>query len=287
MRLILESISAFIMVFIINFGITLGEAQVPFFDVIYNTNILIAIWIASWSFLSLLIFRKTGLTINMINLIMSFRSDDMNKNEFIGSFLFQFIGGLIAALLVWFIIDFGLEENLHLVEDVNSMGGTTPYIKGLFFAREYGVDSWSNEWWDGVGAIAWKPVSINSNWKFGFAAIQGLVCGVSIIISMYINNFIDDKFNTKWTLVGRYFVMIILISITTILSANTTNWVRLLSPAIISQIDSWVNGEMQQTILYTTIIFILFQSIGLLFIYRSKDFKHFANVEDLSKKEVK
>ncbi len=268
-RLVGEAVCAFILIFSINLGITLGEAEVPFFDAIYNINFVIALWIGTFTWLSFLWFKKTNLSSNMVNLIMNFRnSNNLNSKKLWLSILFQFLGGLLAALLVWMIVDLGISNITK--HHVNSMGGTTPYIKGLFLAREFGENGW-NVSWMGKGAIAWHPISFTNGDKYGIAIAQGLVCASSIILSFYLNVFVDDKFEYKTAIKLRWLILIVLISLTTIMSANTTNWVRLIAPAIVNQFNSLVNDN-GSTMLYTTLLFIAMQTLGILFIYGTKFF---------------
>lgn len=276
-RLTGEFLSAFALIFIINFGITLGEIGIPGFYLIYNVNFVIALWIGTFTFLAFLWMQKTTLSANFVNLVMSYRAKNINRKEFWISSVFQFVGGLTAAILVFFIVVFGINggpgDKLYI------MGGTNTQVKGLFVVHPF---SDSGNYW-----ASWDPTQFNldmnnttyaggqpSHFKtsniFFFAAVQGMVNGFLIIFSFMANNKIDAKYNkdyrAKW---GRWIWLVVTISITTIISANTTNWVRLIAPAIVGQTYAEINGIDGVIILWTTLTFIAFQLLGLALVYVS------------------
>lgn len=248
MRLIFEFLASFVLIFMINIGISLGEAGVTGFKIIYNVNIVLALWIGTWIFLAYLFFEKTNISTTLLYLVVLSKKKVINNKEFVLSILFQFLGGLFAAFLIWEIIDVGMGK------DIKVMGGTTTYIKGLFLL-------------EGSKFKLWEPYNFETGWKYGFAIIQGIVSALFLITAFIGNGFVDRKFNREiFSKVSRYIILIVCISIPTILSANTTNWIRVLAPAIVSQISSWAT-KGNSTMLYTTLLYITFQSLGIIFIY--------------------
>lgn len=246
-RLLGEMLSAFFLIFIINFGQSLGEVGIPVFIYIYNVNILTALWIGSWTFLAFLWMRETSLSANFFNLVITYKQKRVNRKEFWWSLPFQLIGGLFAATLIYLSI-INCNDGDYLV-----MGGTTPGIKGLFINNPalFNIDN-----------PIYAHITIDNGYKYSFAALQGLVNACAIVYLFLFNRKVDNKFGKGTALGLRYVNLIICIALTTILYANTTNWIRLLAPAILGSI-----GQGNPEFLLTTLVFICVQTIGLLIVY--------------------
>lgn len=249
-RLLGEMISAFILIFSINCGQALGEVGFSGFYYIYSWNILTAFWIGSLTFLSFIWMKKTTLSSNFFNLVINYKHNVINKKEFWSSLPFQFLGGFFAASLILLICISHNDENKRLV-----MGGTIPSIKGLFINDNTSIN-YSN-----LNTI-YNRIDFSGKFIYLFALIQGLINSMAIIFLYICNTKIDKKKSENISLVYRYFILIIIIFFTTILYANTTNWIRLITPAIVSAIYDW-----QDEFLSTTLLFIFVQAIGLLVVY--------------------
>lgn len=259
--ILFEAISSFSLIFIINFPISLGEIDIKVFNLVYNVNFFNAIWIGGFTMIAFWWMQKTNISSNILNLVISSRNRNINKKEFSLSIIGQFIGGILAALIVFLIVSKGIDhgDSGNLI-----MGGTTTDIKGLFLANPdmFNINS------------IWDPISFSDyghGAMFGFAAMQGLVNSFAICIAFMLNRRVDNNFdNQKKVFALRYIILIVIISISTIIYANTTNWIRLLSPAIISQVNSWIDGD-ESIILWTTLIFMLFQVLGFGFVFFSRN----------------
>ncbi len=269
LRMLGEFLSAFILIFTINFIISLGEEGIPFFKQVSNINFTIALWIGSMTFLSFLWSQRTSLSANFINLIMTYRNKQISAKDFYTSIPFQLIGGIMAAMLVYVIAGFIDYDHITGTFDPNwneleVMGGTIPKIKGLWTA-------------DGQGLLTWAPVDLFHEreidvWTYAFAAFQGTINATLIVVSFTLNTFADRKYNNgKESLAIRYIILVVGISITTIFYANTTNWVRLFAPAVVSTIKdpSYAPGG-GSLMLTTTITYIAFQMIGIIAVLNTK-----------------
>lgn len=248
-RMLGEMLCAFLLIFTINTGQGIGEslfaatgkASHEWYNVfyyIYNINIVTALWIGSWTFLAFLWMRKTSLSSNFFNLVISYKHNDINRKEFWSSLPFQFIGGIFAAFFTIIIC-------LNIHPTTGAMGGTITSMKGIFLNSPHSFD---------ISAV--DPI------KYGYAATQGLINAFAIMFLYTVNTIIDRRHGNGVALSLRYTILIISIAITTIFYANTTNWVRLLSPAIVSAVNNW-----DTQFLTTTLTFIAVQTIGLLMVY--------------------
>lgn len=251
-RMLGEALSAFVLIFTINFVISLGEIGIPVFHWIYRTNILSGVWIGFMTMVAFTWTQKTTMSANMINLLITKRNKQINKKEFWGSVVFQLIGGFFAGFLIYFFVAYLIEPSTWPPNAPHIMGGTQPGFKGLFL----------NE-----------PLLFRDNTAQAYivAMFQGLTCSIWIIIAFMLNFVVDKKTNNEtqqW--IFRYIILIVGISITTAFYANTTNPVRLLSPAIANAIMGRDYGLL---LLSTTFTFILFQTIGMAFIYFELIFK--------------
>ncbi|BDU67490.1 MAG: hypothetical protein TYPL_1430 [Candidatus Tyloplasma litorale] len=265
-RMLWEFISSFSLIFSINFVLSLGEMKIPnklpISTAIFNVNFLTAIWISTFSFLAFLWTDKTTLSANFVNLVITYKRKKINKKEFSSSILFQFLGGLLAAFIIFIlsqIIIYGDKDPLV-------MGGTIPRIKGLFLNDPSVYDNIQFTFYDPVDAREWDHRSLT----YLFVALQGTINGIFILFSFSLNNRIVDKYdNGAKAKLFRYIILVVGISITTILYANTTNWIRLICPAIFGEIFGIINNQQGTEILLTTSFYIMFQLPWLLLVYSS------------------
>lgn len=258
-RMLGEMCSAFLLIFVINFGQGIGEALARgshnewynIFYYIYNWNIATAFWIGSFTFLSFLWFRKSSLSSNFFNLVISYKHNDINRKEFWSSIPFQLIGGLFAAVFIIVIcLDIQpLEDN-----QTYAMGGTITSIKG-FFINNIEYSRFENY-------LVYERWTSPENWKYEFAAIQGLINAITILFFYTANTIADRKSGKGTAFTFRYLLLVICIFFTTIFYANTTNWIRLISPAIVSAVNNW-----DTEYLTTTLVFIVVQTTGILVVY--------------------
>ncbi len=267
LRLLSEFCSSMIFIFSINIVLALGELEVPVFHFFYFYNIGVGLWIG---FTTMLIFhwsRKTTISSTMINLAWVHRRGEITTKEFWTSLLFQFIGGFLGALAVFVIINHALNEHLDYdwttSEDVYAMGGAMPKLKGLFVNTPV-EKSIFNPWM----AINFAHSDQHStSFVYSFAVIQGFINGSWIIIAFLLNSIVNNKTKTIYSEYAfRFLILVIGVSVTTIFSANTTNWIRLLSPAIVNFIMGETHGAL---IMNTTLVYIAIQFIGVAIVYFS------------------
>ena len=259
-KFLLEIVGSFLIIFIINFFISLGEANIPFFWAFNNIVFLEGFWIATWTFIFFLFFEKTGVSSNALTLVIDFRNKNINIKQYILLFFGQLIGGIFAAFLVYIIVDLLIVHNSSNLNDIHVMGGTIPYIKGLFSSN---------------GTLVWHPIDFVKDehgvGPYGFSSIQGLINATIIIFSFFILRSVEKKYNIGFiSKLIRYIMLISLVSSSVILTANTTNFNRLISPAIIDMIFNQSTNAVSK--FGTTCVFILFQSIGLMVVYYSSLF---------------
>ncbi len=268
LRMIGEFVSAFFFIFIINLVIALGEDSVPIFDFFYNVNIGMGIWVGSMTFLAFLWTQRTTLSANFVNLVINYRNNNINRKEFYGSMGFQFIGGFFAATIVYIIAGCFIHTNDPAY--IHIMGGTTPKIKSLFLSNPNLPDTIFSS-----NNPIYNPIDFTKGFKTGYAylwaAVQGCINAIWIIVAFILNGLVDKKYeNGRKSIIWRYIILVVGVSITTIFYANTTNWVRLLSPAVVSTIVHAINGHSiteSTFLLSTTITYIAFQTIGLIVVY--------------------
>ncbi len=249
-RMLGEALSAFVLIFAINSVIALGEDGVKPFTIIYKTNLGSGLWIGFMTMWAFTWTNKTTLSANMINLLLTKKDNRITKKEFWWSILFQFIGGFTAGFLVYAIA--ALASPDWYLGDAHIMGGTKPAIK-MYWLEDASSMS---------GLIDFTD---NTDFAYIFAAIQGLICSTWIIVGFMVNRVADDKSKNatqQWLI--RYIILIVGITITTMFYANTTNPIRLLSPAIANAVMGRTHGSLY---LSTTIVFILFQLIGMIIVY--------------------
>ncbi len=248
-RMPFEFLSAFILIFIINLGLSLGQANpnIAFFNGIFNINILTAAWISFFTLVAFGLFYYFGISVNVVTAVLAKRNGTItNWLEFIVTIGFQLIGSILASLVIYEIILAINNSN----DFQNSLGGTTATLKGLFLYN---------------GDFSWGNVSFYETWQcYLFSFVQGLINGISIIFLFLGNLIIDYKSNTSISMFfNRFCVMTFIFSITTIFSANTTNIVRLLGPAIVTEIFD----TQTYSILGTTLVYGLVNSLALIYIF--------------------
>lgn len=265
-RLVGEALSALFFILVINSVIALGEDHVPVLNFFYDFTFGTGIWIATMTIIAFVWSTNTTLSANVLNLVLAYRRKDVNKVEFWTSIVFQFLGGIIGALIVYFIA--GAVVDLDAPgEPLHSMGGALPKLKGLTLTNVENTSIF-NPWQDVNFITKYGPSSGDAHYAFIYlyASLQGVINASWIIIAFYLNSIVSNKNsnNRVKELLWRYIILLIGISITTIFYANTTNWVRLLTPNIVNVLAMRNNSLL---ILSTTLIFIAFQCIGLWYVY--------------------
>ncbi len=264
-RLLGEAASALFFVFSINLIIALGEDGIPFFKFFYNFNIGAGIWIGFMTLVAFVWSTKTPLSANVLNLVLASRRGELTKEEFWLSVVFQFIGGLAGALMVYMVAGVMVDADMSTL---HSMGGALPKLKGFINTNvtpdNAGINIWQS--FNFVDHFSLDGENPHLIYIYLYAIIQGGINATWIIIAFYLNRMVDKKNvnNRAKQLALRYIILVIGISITTIFYANTTNWIRLLTPNIINLI---VGGEHSLLIFSTTIVFICVQTTALLFMY--------------------
>ncbi len=264
-RLLGEAASALFFVFSINLIIALGEDGIPFFDFFYNFNIGAGIWIGFMTLIAFIWSTKTPLSANVLNLVLASRRGELAKDEFWLSIVFQFIGGLAGALMVYLVAGVVVDADMN---KLHSMGGALPKLKGFINTNVTDVNAGINIWHSFNFVEHYSSDGINPHplYIYLYAALQGTINATWIIIAFYLNGMVDRKnINNRAKQLGlRYIILVIGISLTTIFYANTTNWIRLLTPNIINMI---MGGDHSVLIFSTTLIFICVQTCALLFMY--------------------
>ncbi len=286
LRLLGELLSSMFFVFSINLIIALGEDQIPVFKFFYNYNIGAGMWIGFMTVVSFVWFQRTTLSANLINLSLIYKRDQINSMEFWWSVLFQFIGGIAGALMVYLFAGTVLAgDGLHV------MGGAYPKLKGLTNANVGLTGAPGNV--DHTSILnPWMSIDFtkmdNKIYTYSYAAIQGMINATWIIVAFILNSIVDQKNNNRTKqLLLRYIILVVGISITTIFYANTSNWVRVLTPTIVNVI---MQKEGSLLVLNTTLVYIAFQLIGVLVIYFELVWKDVIEPEEQKvhlKKEIK
>ncbi len=273
-KLVFEFVGAFTLIFLIDLGLSLGELNgqiwfLKFFHVIYDINFLTAIWISSFTLIAFIVFERTCIASNAVTLVIQYKNKEIIKRDFYSSFGAQFLGGIIASIFVyfimmgfaiWFIHDYSNYSDF--TNELHIMGGSSEYLRGFF---THGNDNSYQAF------NFYKPIdftSKSSGIRFGFSSMRGIINAFIIGSSFIFMNLIGKKYNSNFLKIAvRYIMLIVLISLSVILSANTTNWVRLISPIIVSGAFTH-NAEGGYRILMT-LVFMIFQSLGLIFILLS------------------
>jgi len=256
-KFLLEVFGAFSIVFIINFFISLGEANIPFFWIFNNVVAVEGFWIATWTFLFFLFFEKTGVSSNALTLIIDFRNKNINFKQYILLFFGQLMGAILSSLFVFALVQLLIVNNSKHLNNIHVMGGAIPYIKGLFTNK---------------GTLAWNPIDFNMEphgiGAYGFSSIQGLINALIIIFSFFVLKSVEKKYNIGFiSKLIRYIMLLSLVTSSVILTANTTNYNRLISPAIIDMIFNQSKDAVRK--FSTTCTFICLQSLGLIVVYFS------------------
>ncbi len=262
LRLLSEFLSSMIFIFSINIVLALGEVEIPVFRFFYFYNVGVGLWIA---FTSMIIFhwsRQTTISSTMINLTIVHRRGEITTKEFWTSLTFQFIGGFFGAILVYIIINHLLYGIYEPGVDVQyAMGGAMPKLKGLF-VNTPAQTSIFNPW---MAINFAHSDSHGLPFIYSYAVIQGFINASWVVIAFLLHSIVDNKTNNLYKAYAlRYIILVVGISITTIFSANTTNWIRLLTPAIVNTIAGEEHGVL---ILNTTVVYIAIQMIGVAIVY--------------------
>ena len=273
-KLLFEFLGSFTIIFLINIFLSLGEMNISdwFFNIfhtIYNVNVLSALWIATITIIAFIFYKKTSICSNALTLVIQYKNEKINRKVFYYSAMAQLAGGVLASLIVylitmgfaiWLTADYNTYNDFTNV--IHSMGGGTPYLRGFFTHATNGEYESFN---------LYKPIDFssydNKGIQFGYSSIQGIINVLIIMTTFIFVNIIEKNFN-RYThkILLRYIMLIVLISISIVFSANTTNWVRLISPTIINGIFAH-NIESGYRIA-TTLVYIMFQFIGLIFIFK-------------------
>ncbi len=280
LRLLAEFLSSMLFIFFMNLVLALGEDDIPIFRFTSNYNFGNGIWIGFMTMVGFYWFQKTGIATNLINLTLKKMRGQIDGTTYWSSTVVQFVGGIFGALFVFFIA----AQFVDLSTDpMHAMGGTKPKIKGMintnvsndalykFWAVDGKVQtSFLNPWesYDLVNNL----YSTNKTLIYIFAAGQGLVNASWIVVAFILNSIVDDKANNKTQQFAlRYIILIVGISVTTIVYANTTNWVRILTPTIVNVFNDWSKGTVEYhhsiLVLQTTMVYISMQMIGVVFVY--------------------
>jgi len=103
---------------------------------------------------------------------------------------------------------------------------------------------------------------------YGFSSIQVLINALIIIFSFFVLKSVEKKYNIGFiSKLIRYIMLLSLVTSSVILTANTTNYNRLISPAIIDMIFNQSKDAVRK--FSTTCTFICLQSLGLIVVYFS------------------
>lgn len=266
-----ELFGSFIFILIINLGMSLGELDgknwfLSIFHSIYNINLFATLWIGSFTFLAFLLFEKTSITSNFVTLVIQYKNKNVDKSKFLISTLGQFTGGLIASLMVYFLtMGFAIwltpdyQTYSEFVNTSHTMGGANLYLRGILTHSSDGSYQSFN---------LYKPIDFSLESKkvqFEFSIIQGIVNSIVIASTFVLISISEKKYNSNISKRAiRYIILIVSILMTIILSANTTDWVRMFSPRIIGAM--FIQDADSGYQIATTLVFMSFQSLGLIFI---------------------
>ena len=270
-KFFLEVLGSFSIVFAINFCIALGEAKIPFFWIFNNVIAVEGFWISTWTFIFFLFFERTGVSSNAITLVIDFRNKNINFKQYILLFFGQLIGALLSSLFVFSVVQLLIVNNSKNLNNIHVMGGAIPYIKGLFTNN---------------GTVAWNPIDFNTEphgiGGYGFSAIQGVINASIIMFSFFMLKSVEKKYDIGFRSKAiRYIMLLSLVTSSVILTANTTNYNRLISPAIIDMIFNQSKDAIRK--FSTTCTLISLQSLGLMVVY----FSRFLDKDDEVLEEIK
>ncbi len=278
LRLLGEFLSAFFFIFFINLIIALGEDDVPFFKFFYEYNIGAGLWIGIMTLFAFIWAQHTTLSANFINLILTRKRGNISNKQFWNSTVFQFAGGVCGALMVYLIAGMAMQST----DQLHSMGGAFPKLKGLVNNNTNG-GTIINPWATYNFVENYNSGDISKGFVYAYAVIQGFINASWIVIAFILNSIIDNKTNNRSKqLLLRYIILVVGISITTIFYANTTNWVRLLTPTVVNVLMGQDNSLL---VMNTTLVFIAVQIIGILIVFYELVWKESMN-ENKENKEV-
>ncbi len=280
LRLLAEFLSSMLFIFFMNLVLALGEDNIPIFRFTSNYNVGNGIWIGFMTMVGFFWFQKTGIATNLINLTLKKMRGQIDGKTYWSSTVAQFAGGIFGALFVFFIA----AQFVDLATDpMHAMGGTKPKIKGMintnvsneamykFWAVDGKVQTSFLNPWESYDLVE-NLYDTNRTFIYLFAAGQGLVNATWIVVAFILNSLVDDKSKNKTQQFAlRYIILIVGISVTTIVYANTTNWVRILTPTIVNVFNDLNKGTVAYhhsiMVLETTMIYISMQMIGVIFVY--------------------
>ncbi len=262
-RLIGEFLSAFFFVFMINLLIALGEDGIPAFNLIYDYNLGMGLWIGFMTMVAFVWAQRTTLSANAVNLVLAHRRQQIDNGSFLTSIIIQFIGGILGAVFVYFIAaSFIMDTDSTL----HAMGGAYPKLKGLTATNTVGGSA-TNPWASINFVTEWSNGNMNKGFVYLYAIGQGAINATWIVVAFILSTIVDDKTNNRTQqLLLRYIILIVGISITTIFTANTTNWVRLFAPTVVNAIMEHGSPE-SMLVMDTTMVYIAVQFIGLAIVY--------------------
>lgn len=262
-RILAEALSSFFFVFTINVVISLGESKVGLFSFFFKYNIGGGIWIGFLSMISFYWFQVSGISSNFINLVICHRRGQVNNKELTISVPAQFVGGLLGAIMVYFV---AVKAIVPDDQSIHAMGGAMTKIKGLVNTNVTEEQlSIINPWVSRNFATEFVGTS-KVGYVYLYGIVQGLINAIWIIVAFILNSIVDEKTNNKTKqFILRYIILIVGISIATIFYANTSNWVRLLTPALVNVFT----GRYEEAVLVmnATFLFIIMQMIGIAIVY--------------------
>ncbi len=261
-RLTGEFLSSFFFIFVINLLVALGEDDIPVFNFIYKFNIGMGLWIGFMTLMAFVWAQKTTLSANIINLALSHRRQEITNGTFWTSVPVQFIGGVLGALSVYFIAGYLIHGGS---DGIHAMGGAFPKLKGLTSTNTAG-GTFVNPWATINFVDRWMEGTMTKGYVYLYAVIQGFINASWIVIAFVLNSITDDKTNNRTQqLILRYIILVVGITITTMFTANTTNWVRLFTPTVVNVIAK--PGKDTLLVMDTTMVYIAVQMVGLVIVY--------------------